>query len=543
MRRILKLSVLCSAAVAAAACKPDEVIRTEVIPTAGVRFINAVPDTFPLDFRFVDLVENSAHFRITFRNNPVTTSGIPASTSIQYKPARAGAARHFRVFVNDTIQANATIVLKDSTLNLEEGHNYSVIMMGQARQTAGPDAMRLVVLDETALLAAAGAFGTNVGLRVMNLTGSAIDVRTFQRSAAVPGAATFANVAPYTATSWVLAAPDSFRYNVRAAGGTNSLFADAEALRGAAATVDITPLPGTLVAGSAVTGVVFPGSVVGSLGAQFATTTGSARMRVTATGYEGPRSFAGDGFVVGMTINATGFTDGTNNGPSTITAITGQSTTTLPNTTNSGSANFPRSIIADASATGSYTIIGGSTFSANFTPGTIVTVSGFTDAQNNGEAVVVSGGGTANLQVTKTGGTVLEGGNTGSTSLSATATGYSRSAGSFLADGFRIGHAIRIIGFGNAQNNGSATITGISATGTDITVSKTGGTVPEAEAAGRRILVSTNRSFASFGRITVNRALVPENTGNSRRLTADPAPQGISFMWDQRPPRTCSPLC
>ena len=45
MRRILKLSLTCLAAGAVTACEPDTVITTEVLPYAGVRFINAVPDT------------------------------------------------------------------------------------------------------------------------------------------------------------------------------------------------------------------------------------------------------------------------------------------------------------------------------------------------------------------------------------------------------------------------------------------------------------------------------------------------------------------
>ena len=80
MRRISQLTVLCLAAGVVSACnKLDQVITSPVIPTAGVRFINAVPDTgaaFGFDFRFVDLVENSSAFRQTFRDNPQTT---PAS--------------------------------------------------------------------------------------------------------------------------------------------------------------------------------------------------------------------------------------------------------------------------------------------------------------------------------------------------------------------------------------------------------------------------------------------------------------------------------
>ena len=97
MRRIIRLSVLgLVAGLTMSACKPEEVIQTENIPTAGVRFINAVPDSagsFGLDFRFVDLPESNSHFRIAFRNGPTTSAGVTASTGVQYKNARSGSRR------------------------------------------------------------------------------------------------------------------------------------------------------------------------------------------------------------------------------------------------------------------------------------------------------------------------------------------------------------------------------------------------------------------------------------------------------------------
>src|SRR3954470_19208461 len=114
MRRSVKFSLLCLAAGAGACSTPELEHPTEVLPYAGVRFINAVPDTagaFGLDFRFVDLLESNAHFRITFRNSPTTTlPNVP--TSIQYKGAREG-SRQFRVFPDDTLQSVASKVLVD----------------------------------------------------------------------------------------------------------------------------------------------------------------------------------------------------------------------------------------------------------------------------------------------------------------------------------------------------------------------------------------------------------------------------------------------
>src|SRR5213595_84782 len=118
MRRILQVSMLCVAAGAIAACNPEQVISTENIPSAGVRFINAVPDSagaYGLDFRFVDIVESNAQFRIAFRNSP-PSSGVQVATGIEFKQARAGSARHFRIFLDDTLQSIASTVVKDSTL-------------------------------------------------------------------------------------------------------------------------------------------------------------------------------------------------------------------------------------------------------------------------------------------------------------------------------------------------------------------------------------------------------------------------------------------
>jgi hypothetical protein len=260
MRSIFRASVLVLAVVAGAACNPDEVISTENIPTAGVRFINAVPDTggaYGMDFRFIDLAENNAQFRVPFRNNPASSGGVTASTQIQYKPARAG-ARHFRIFLSDSLQAVATVVLKDTTINIEAGKNYSVMLWGNALST-GADKMKLSVWEE-----AVADPGTSVALRVINTTNAPIDVRQYLSTATLPAAATWAAVPALTASAYVTAAPGQFRFNVQPGGGGTTLFSDALALIGAAATADVEALPGTAVAGSAVTAIVFPRSVAGS---------------------------------------------------------------------------------------------------------------------------------------------------------------------------------------------------------------------------------------------------------------------------------------
>lgn len=279
MRRLLQLSTLCLAAGVVSACSPDEVVSNPVGPTAGVRFINAVPDTgaaFGLDFRFVDFVENSDAFRVGFRNGPQNTviragDTVTASALIQYKAARAG-SRHYRVFLDDTLQTVAQIVLSDSTVNLEAGHNYTFLLWGNAR-SSGADKMHMTVIDESV-----ADPGQSVALRVINAGGTAIDVR--QYASTLPAAATWANVPAYTISTYVTAPPAQYKFNVQPAGGGTVLFNDRVALpgqpvgtvtAGCTVGVDCDVTPGTLVPGSAVTLIVFPRSVAGSKASNFTT--------------------------------------------------------------------------------------------------------------------------------------------------------------------------------------------------------------------------------------------------------------------------------
>src|SRR5215475_14522478 len=142
------------------------------------------------------------------------------------------------------------------------------MLWGNGRSPKGSaTAMHLTVMDE-----APADPGNQVGLRLINATSSAIDARAYARGSAVPATATWANVAPYSATTWVTQAPGTIDYNIRAAGGATGMFTDRQALPGAAAfssagangKIDIEASPGTTVAGSAVTVIVFPRSVAGA---------------------------------------------------------------------------------------------------------------------------------------------------------------------------------------------------------------------------------------------------------------------------------------
>jgi hypothetical protein len=261
MRRSFQLAMLVLFAGAASACKPDQVVKTEDIPTAGVRFINAVPDSagaYGLDLRFVDIVESNAQFRITFRNNPVTAGGFTASAQTQFKAARAG-SRHFVIFLDDSIASIATTKLKDTTVTLTAGKNYTAILWGEGRANT----MRLTFFEDSPTDPGAG----NVALRVINATGAAIDGRHYAQGGTAPATATWAAVPAYSASAFVTAPVGNYMFNIRGAGSATNTFADLLAIPGLAKdnpAPGIEATPGTTQAGSAVTLVVYPRSTPGS---------------------------------------------------------------------------------------------------------------------------------------------------------------------------------------------------------------------------------------------------------------------------------------
>jgi hypothetical protein len=280
MRRILPLSLLAVSAGILSACNPDETIATPNIPTAGVRFINAVPDssgTYGMDFHFVDLPENNVQYRVSFRNGPLpSATSIQIPSNIEFKAAQAG-SRHFRVFLDDTIQSVASTVLVDSTVTLTAGHNYTFIMWGNGR-SSGSDKMHMTGIDET--VADPGAL---VAIRVLNATNAPIDASYYVKGGAVPGSPNWSNIPAYSASSYVTTSPALIMYDVRSAGSATAMFADLQAPPGAAAfstagtggKIDMEAIPGTSVAGSAITLIVFPKSVSGSKAAQFASAGGA----------------------------------------------------------------------------------------------------------------------------------------------------------------------------------------------------------------------------------------------------------------------------
>ena len=256
MRPIFKLSMFCLAVGIGTGCKPEEIIITEDIPTAGVRFVHAVPDAADMDFRPVDIVENTHFYSVGFRGTAL----------LYYKNARAG-ARNFRIFLTSTDQAVASTVIQDVNVTLEAGKNYTFILWGFSAAGSSP-AMQLSILNDDP-----ADPGSQVALRLVNAAAGlgALDGRQYPDGETAPGTPTWAAVPELSASAYVQSPTGAIRYNVTPAGGGTELFADALALAGTAATVDLDATPGTTVAGSAVSGFIFPRSVAGSAADNFTT--------------------------------------------------------------------------------------------------------------------------------------------------------------------------------------------------------------------------------------------------------------------------------
>ncbi|MEX2153730.1 MAG: hypothetical protein WD825_10360, partial [Gemmatimonadaceae bacterium] len=292
---------------------------------------------------------------------------------------------------------------------------------------------------------------------------------------------------------------------------------------------DIEATPGTTIAGSAITALVFPGSVPCTAAPQASTGTTpflfstGARfdLSATATGFARTTgSFVTDAIPVGGVVGVCGFTQAANNGLFTVTARTattltvtkvGGGSTVLEAGTPVGAAG-----VFSATPTG-YARTTGSFLTEGFVVGMQVAGAGFTSGANNGVSTVSAVAATA-LTVTKTPQTTLEAATTGSIAMGVSATGYTRSTGSFLTDGWLVGQPVTASGFINAQNNGASTVSGVTAT--ELSVAKIGGLVAEAELPARTV---SSSSVRTIGNATL-------------RTLAAPRP-AIAFIWDRRPPR------
>jgi hypothetical protein len=272
-----RLLLLGAAAASVAACgSSSDVTVVTPDPAALIRFVNAVPDTGSMDFRFVDVVDGVP-------STPFTNLKFRDGFDRAYQRVNVG-THHIRVFmgsanVGPSGSANdptvVSTVMGDTTFTFALGVHYTFVFYGSAR--AG--AQKFLVLTDDIVAPPSG----NFSLRAANLNGTAEDVYVNTSTAPLPavgGSPGYPAVPPLTATSYIaipLAAANS-NYAVSAAdAGTTTPVSSVVMPVGSAAVAEVPGVSAALAptAGSRVGGVftayIFPISTPGSKATQFAT--------------------------------------------------------------------------------------------------------------------------------------------------------------------------------------------------------------------------------------------------------------------------------
>lgn len=256
--RVSRIGLALVGALMAVGCdKDDGPFFAPQVPLAYTRFINAIPDTGSVDFRFVDLVEYS-----------------PFAVQLAYRgftpyQGTAPGARHLKIFTNPggsatTIPAVTGVVL-DETPTFEANKYYTIVAVGYSR-TGGTPSVKLQVYEDVIPDA-----GSQVAFRVVNLaTGlSSLNVSvTTASSDAIPGTPTVTNLAYLSASAYQVRATGNAWFRVQETTAATEIVSGngRQAPVGIAGNPlnNLTTVGGSGQAGSVVTAWVFPRSVSGS---------------------------------------------------------------------------------------------------------------------------------------------------------------------------------------------------------------------------------------------------------------------------------------
>lgn len=251
-------------------------VDTVLQEAAVIRYVNAVPDTSRLDFRFVDgSIEGSPQFpNIEFR------------TFTPYQRVRPG-TRQMKVFTNPNVYNNdAAVAVQthiDTTFTFEPNARYTIISYGNSRVGVLPRHRLVIIRDELPATLTA----TQVGVRTIHAAANAgnvdVYIRPSEAAAAITGAPTAANVPELGATGFVplairpstVPASDtlSYRWDITPPGSTAAIAMTAftgRGLLGRAGTPSSNPLAGFQVGRTAITVLILPRSVAGSRAPQTA---------------------------------------------------------------------------------------------------------------------------------------------------------------------------------------------------------------------------------------------------------------------------------
>lgn len=236
-----------------AACSEDDgVIVAPKVQLAYTRFIHAVPDTSAMDWRFIDILENSpTAFGLTYRN---------------FTPYQATAVgtHQLRIFTTSTNIDVTSVPLIDESVTLQANTYYTIVHVGYARAGQSP-ADKLVVLTDNIPDVATGS----VAVRAVNLATGLGNLDIFASASGgttpLPASPLFTNVAYLSATAYSNLTPGPLALRATAA-GQKTVMADSLAPAGLAPdpSANLTAVGGSTRGGSAFSAFAFPRSVAGS---------------------------------------------------------------------------------------------------------------------------------------------------------------------------------------------------------------------------------------------------------------------------------------
>jgi len=251
----------------ATACAKDVVgVAHPAPPLAYVRYINAVPDTFNLDFRAVDQVQYSEPFLdVAFR-------GLGEGN---YQGYQAG-SRHIRVFLDPnpsgvTVAVSPTVVstvMVDTTYTFTAGTYYTIVHVGGSRAGAAVKEKFWIIQDALPTQSTA-----NVAFRIVNTAyvQGAVDVYV-NGTTPLTGAPAAASLAFGSTTAYLTQAPGPIVIRLTAPGTINAVGAAAgyTVQAGTAGTTAADPIYGSGIGGSIFSAFIFDASSAGTVGAAFA---------------------------------------------------------------------------------------------------------------------------------------------------------------------------------------------------------------------------------------------------------------------------------
>ena len=274
----LIFAVILSCGVAACAKDATGVTNTPP-PLAYVRYVNAVSDTFDMDFRAVDQVAYSQPFL------NVAMRGLGDGN---YQGYQAG-SRHIRIFLDPnpsggTIAVDPTVVstvMVDTTYTFVAGSYYTLVHIGNARAGSAVPQKLWIINDVLPVQTTA-----SVQYRVINVAPVQGAVDVYVRpdgTTPLSGAPTASSLAFQSATAYLSQAPGTGLVVRLTTPGTLVPVGAATGATlqvGTAGTTTVTAAPGVLPAdpifgsgqgGSILTAFIFDASAANTKGAVFAT--------------------------------------------------------------------------------------------------------------------------------------------------------------------------------------------------------------------------------------------------------------------------------